>query len=53
MCCAQILSTFLRSLDVPWPAAFVAAMTRVNVVNINLVQLPAAAWCAHVSSIRH
>jgi len=38
----QIISTFLRSLDVPWPSLFVSAVTRVNVVNLNLSQLPSA-----------
>jgi hypothetical protein len=41
----QIISTFLKSLDVPWPSVFGAAMSRVSVVNLNLVELPVAAWC--------
>jgi hypothetical protein len=39
----QIVSTFLKSLDIPWPAAFSVVMARVSVVNLNLVQLPKAA----------
>jgi hypothetical protein len=64
----QIVSTFLKSLDIPWPkcvpdygylvvgidayalafrfasrSIFGVVMARVNVVNLNLVQLPAAA----------
>jgi hypothetical protein len=38
-----LLQTFLKSLDVPWPAAFGSIMSRVNVINLNLVQLPKAA----------
>ena len=37
------MSTFLKSLDIPWPNIFGVVMARVNVVNLNLVQLPAAA----------
>ena len=40
------MSTFLKSLDIPWPSMFGVVMARVNVVNLNLVQLPKAAWCA-------
>ncbi len=40
------MSTFLRSLDVPWPTAFSVAMARVNIINVNLVTLPKAA-CMH------
>jgi len=39
----QIVSTFIKSLDIPWPAAFTVVMSKVNIVNLNLVQLPAAA----------
>lgn len=39
----QIASTFLKSLDIPWPSIFGSVMARVNVVNLNLVQLPQAA----------
>jgi hypothetical protein len=39
----QIASTFLKSLDIPWPHAFGVVMARVNVVNLNLVQLPKTA----------
>ena len=39
----QIISTFIKSLDIPWPSAFTVVMSKVNVVNLNLVQLPAAA----------
>lgn len=44
----QIISTFLKSLDVPWPSVFGATMSRVSVINLNLVELPAAA-CLHPS----
>jgi hypothetical protein len=36
----QIVSSFIGTLDVPWPRYFFVIMSRVNVVNINLVQLP-------------
>ena len=39
----QIVSTFLRSLDVPWPHIFVSVMGKVNIINLNLVHLPKAA----------
>ena len=39
----QIVSTFLRSLDIPWPHVFVTVMGKVNVINLNLVHLPKAA----------
>ena len=39
----QVVSTFLKSLDVPWPAIFGSLMARVSVVNLNLVQLPKTA----------
>jgi hypothetical protein len=39
----QIVSTFLKSLDIPWPHFFGVIMARVNIVNLNLVQLPKAA----------
>ena len=45
---AEIVSTFLKSLDVPWPSVFGAAMSRISLVNLNLVELPAAA-CLHPS----
>jgi hypothetical protein len=32
----QIVSTFLKSLDIPWPNIFGVVMARVNVVNLNL-----------------
>ena len=32
----QIVSTFIKSLDVPWPSVFGAVMARVSVVNLNL-----------------
>ena len=41
--CAQIVSTFLKSLDIPWPSIFGTIMARVSVVNLNLVQLPKTA----------
>jgi hypothetical protein len=34
---------FLKSLDIPWPSTFVVVMARVNIINLNMVQLPAAA----------
>ena len=40
---AQIVSTFLKSLDIPWPSIFGTIMARVSVVNLNLVQLPKTA----------
>jgi len=39
----QIVSTFLKSLSVPWPRSFVTAMARVSVINLNLAQLPKTA----------
>lgn len=39
----QIVSTFIRSLDIPWPSAFTVVMSKVNIINLNLVQSPAAA----------
>ncbi len=42
-CRTQIVSTFLKSLDIPWPSIFGSIMARVNVVNLNLVQLPKTA----------
>jgi len=39
----QIVSTFIKSLDIPWPSAFTVIMSKVNIINLNLVQLPAAA----------
>ena len=38
----QIVSTFIKSLDIPWPSSFRRVMARVSVVNINLVTLPKA-----------
>ena len=40
--CPQIVSTFLKSLDIPWPTSFGVVMARVSVINLNLVQLPKA-----------
>ena len=42
-CRTQIVSTFLKSLDIPWPSIFGSIMARVNIVNLNLVQLPKTA----------
>jgi len=39
----QIVSTFIRSLDIPWPHVFITTMGKVNIVNLNLVHLPKAA----------
>ena len=33
---AQIVTSFLKTLDVPWPSFFVTIMARANVVNLNL-----------------
>jgi hypothetical protein len=41
---AQIVSTFLKSLDIPWPNIFGVVMARVNVVNLNLVQCVPVLW---------
>jgi hypothetical protein len=32
----QIVSTFLHSLDIPWPSVFGVVMARVNIINLNL-----------------
>ena len=37
------MSTFIDTLDVPWPRTFSAIMSRVNVVNVNFLQLPKTA----------
>jgi hypothetical protein len=39
----QIVSTFIDTLDVPWPRTFSSIMSRVNVVNVNFLQLPRTA----------
>ena len=39
----QIVSTFIRSLDIPWPHVFVTTMGKVSLINLNLVRLPKAA----------
>ena len=39
----QIVSTFIHSLDIPWPNVFKAIMSRVSLINLNLLQLPKAA----------
>ena len=39
-CAARSVSTFIDTLDVPWPRTFSTVMSRVNIVNINFVQLP-------------
>ena len=36
------MSTFIKSLDIPWPSSFRRVMARVSVININLVTLPKA-----------
>ena len=36
----QICSSFIDTLDVPWPRTFGTIMARVNIVNINFLQLP-------------
>ena len=42
----QIVSTFLHSLDVPWPHVFQALMAKCGIINLNLLQLPKSA-CLH------
>ena len=37
------MSTFIDTLDVPWPRTFSTIMSRVNVVNVNFLQLPKTA----------
>jgi hypothetical protein len=39
------VSTFISTLDIPWPRVFTSIMSRVNVINLNLLTLPKAAWC--------
>jgi hypothetical protein len=39
----QIVSTFIDTLDVPWPKTFSTIMSRVNIVNVNFLQLPRTA----------
>ena len=39
----QIVSTFIRSLDIPWPHVFVSTMGKISLINLNLVRLPKAA----------
>ena len=35
----QIVTSFLKTLDVPWPSFFVTIMARANVINLNLGEL--------------
>ena len=42
----QIVSSFLRSLDVPWPHVFQSLMAKMGIINLNLLQLPKSA-CLH------
>ena len=44
----QIVSSFITTLNVPWPTGFAIAMARVNVINFNWLQLPSVA-CLHPS----
>ena len=46
----QIVSTFIKSLDIPWPSSFRRVMARVSVININLVTLPKA---VRAHALRH
>jgi len=39
----QIVSTFIRSLDIPWPHVFITTMGKISIINLNLVRLPKAA----------
>ena len=39
----QIVSTFLRSIDVSWPPIFIDTMSKISVINLNWVRLPKAA----------
>jgi hypothetical protein len=39
----QIVSTFIDTLDVPWPKTFSTIMSRVNIVNVNFLSLPKTA----------
>jgi predicted outer membrane repeat protein len=39
----QIVSTFIKTLDIPWPHVFTATMGKISVINLNLVRLPKAA----------
>jgi hypothetical protein len=39
----QVVSTFIRTLDIPWPHVFTAIMSKISLVNLNLVHLPKAA----------
>jgi hypothetical protein len=41
-----VASTFFKSLDVPWPHSFSNSMSRVSVINLNLLELPKAG-CMH------
>ena len=34
----QIVSTFIKTLDIPWPAVFVAWSSKISVINLNLVR---------------
>jgi hypothetical protein len=37
------VSSFLVTLDVPWPKVFITFLSRVSVINLNLMRLPKAA----------
>ena len=37
------MSTFIDTLDVPWPRTFATIMSRVNIVNVNFLSLPKTA----------
>ena len=39
----QVVSTLLRTIDIPWPRIFVSVMSKVSLINLNLVRLPKAA----------
>ena len=40
---SRSVSTFIDTLDVPWPRTFGTIMSRVNIVNVNFLQLPKTA----------
>ena len=37
------MSTLLRTIDIPWPSIFVSVMSKVSLINLNMVRLPKAA----------
>jgi hypothetical protein len=47
------VSSFISTLDIPWPNVFLRIMSRVNVINLNLLNLPKAAWCVSLANWRN